>query len=324
MKAVVLKEFGPEENLQLAEIPMPEITEHEVLIKVNAFSINPVDAHVRKIPDWWQFVTGSEVKEPYIILGWDIAGVIVQTGKEVTKFKQGDAVYGLVNFLGVGNAYAEYVKASAKDLVLKPENLSFEDAAAATMAAQTAWASLVHYGQIKKGDKVVITGASGGVGHYAVQIAKSFGAYVIAVSSGENRDFVLGLGADEYVDYKLQNFEDLVHDADLVHDVVWRDDESHISRSLQAIKPGGKLLSLMVVPSPEFIAAAKHEKNITVDRVNVTDSPDKQEDIKAINSLLDSGKVKSHVSEIYAMEDTYKAHLQIDTHNTVGKIVVAL
>jgi len=107
MKAVVLKEFGPEENLQLAEIPMPEITEHEVLIKVNAFSINPVDAHVRKIPDWWQFVTGSEVKEPYIILGWDIAGVIVQTGKEVTKFKQGDAVYGLVNFLGVGNAYAE-------------------------------------------------------------------------------------------------------------------------------------------------------------------------------------------------------------------------
>lgn len=324
MKAVVLKEFGPAENLEIAEIPMPEITEHEVLIKVKAFSINPVDAHVRKIADWWQFVTGSEVKEAYIILGWDIAGVIVQTGKGVTKFKQGDAVYGLVNFLGVGNAYAEYVKASAKDLVLKPENLSFEDAAAATMAVQTAWASLVHYGQIKKGDKVVITGASGGVGHYAVQIAKSFGAYVIAVSSGENRDFVLGLGADEYVDYKLQNFEDLVNDADLVHDVVWRDDESHISRSLQAIKPGGKLLSLMVVPSPEFIAAAKNEKNIAVHRVNVTDSPDKQEDIKAINSLLDSGKVKSHVSEIYTMEDTYKAHLQIETHNTVGKIVVAL
>ena len=191
------------------------------------------------------------------------------------------------------------------------------------MAAQTAWVSLVHYGKIKKGDKVIITGASGGVGHYAVQIAKKMGAYVIAVSSAENREWVLSLGADKYIDYKTQNFEEIIADADLVHDVVWRDDESHLSRSLKALKPGGTLLSLMVVPSPEFIAAAKEQNEVTVVRANITDTPDKQGDIEAIDLLLSSGEIKSHVSQIFSIDETYKAHLQIETHRTVGKIVVA-
>ncbi len=324
MKAIVLKEFGRSENLQMAEVPTPEITENEVLIQTKAFSINPLDAHTRAIPDWWKLVSGSQVTEPYVILGWDVAGVVAKTGKNVTNFKEGDAVYGLINFLGAGNTYAEYVSAPENDLALKPENISFEEAAAATMAAQTAWVSLVHYGKIKKGDKVVITGASGGVGHYAVQIAKSFGAYVVAVSSEENRDWVLSLGADEYVDYATKNFEELIKDADLVHDAVWREDESHLSRSLHALKTGGTLLSLMVFPSPEFIEAAKEEKNITVVRANLSDSPDKQGDIEAINSLLSSGQIKSRVSQVFSMDEISKAHHQIEPHSTVGKIVIVL
>ena len=161
MKAIILKEFGPAENLQVVEVPTPEIREDEVLIQVKAFGINPLDAHTRQIPDWWKIVSGSQVTEPYVILGWDVAGVVTKTGKNVTKFKEGDAVYGLINFLGEGKTYAEYVSAPENHLALKPENISFEEAAAATMAAQTAWVSLVHYGKIKKGDKVVITGASG-------------------------------------------------------------------------------------------------------------------------------------------------------------------
>lgn len=324
MKAIILKEFGPAQNLQTAEVPNPEIGENEVLIQTKAFSINPLDAHTRAIPEWWKLVSGSQVTEPYVILGWDVAGIVVKKGEKVTKFKAGDAVYGLINFLGAGNAYAEYVSAPENHLALKPENISFEEAAAATMAVQTAWVSLVHYGKIKKGDKVVITGASGGVGHYAVQIAKSFGAYVVAVSSAENRDWVLSLGADEYIDYKTQNFEEIIRDADLVHDAVWREDESHLSRSLNALKPGGTLLSLMVFPSAEFIAEAKKEKGITVVRANLSDTPDKQGDIKAIDYLLSSGKIKSHVSKIFSMDKIAEAHNQIETHSTLGKIVVAL
>lgn len=322
MKAIVLKEFGPAGNLQVAEVPTPKIAENEVLIQVKAFGINPLDAHVRAIPDWWKLVSGSEVTEPYVILGWDVAGVVTKIGENVTKFKEGDAVYGLIRFLGAGNGYAEYVSAPETDLSLKPDNISFEEAAAATMAVQTAWVSLVHYGKIKKSDKVVITGASGGVGHYAVQIAKSFGAYVVAVSSAENRDWVLSLGADEYIDYKTQNFEEIVKDADLVHDAVWSEDETHLARSLNALKPGGTLLSLMVFPSVDFIEAAKEQKNITVVRANLSDTPDKQKDIEAINALLSAGKIKSHVSQVFPMEETYKAHLQIETHSTVGKLVV--
>ncbi|MNG06306.1 Crotonyl-CoA reductase [compost metagenome] len=177
---------------------------------------------------------------------------------------------------------------------------------------------------MKKGDKVVITGASGGVGHYAVQIAKHLGAYVIGVASGENRDFVLSLGADEYVDYKTQNFEDLVKDADLVHDAVWRHDESHISKGVNALRSGGTLLSLMVHPTPEFIENAKTEKNVIVRRMNVTDTTDHQGDVEAIRALLESGEVKSYVSQTFAFEDTYKAHKQVETHATKGKVVVKL
>jgi len=246
MKAIILRAVGSPENLELAEIAVPAIKDDEVLVKVKAISINPVDAFARRNQESLNYVLQLKGDEKNIILGWDIAGIVTEVGPAVTRFKAGDEVFGMVKFVGQANGYAEYVAAPENDLALKPGNISFGEAAGAGIAALTAWQSVVVGGKVKKGDKVVITGASGGVGHYAVQFAKYFGAYVIAVASAENRDFVLGLGADEFIDYQTQAFEELVTNADIVHDAVWSDDVRHIERSVKAIKPGGILLSLIV------------------------------------------------------------------------------
>ncbi|MFA6083792.1 NADP-dependent oxidoreductase [Mucilaginibacter sp.] len=322
MRAIILKEIGGPENLILADVPVPIILDNEVLVQVKAISINPVDAFVRRTKEALDWVYSYKGTEEHIILGWDVAGVVTETGKAVTKFKKDDEVFGNFKFVGQANAYAEYVAAPETELVLKPANVSFEAAAGATMAAMTAWMSLVNVGKIKKGDKVIIHGASGGVGHYAVQFAKHFGAYVIGIASETNRDFVLGLGADEFIDYKTQFFEELVNDADLVHDTVWSDDDKHIERSLKALKPGGTLLSLIVYPDQEFIGKAKAEKNVSVLRVNVSPSATYEQDMEYIARLLSSGEVKTHISHIFPLEEMHKAHAIIQTKNTVGKIIV--
>ncbi|MBN8877679.1 MAG: NADP-dependent oxidoreductase [Sphingobacteriales bacterium] len=322
MRAIVLKEIGAPENLVLADVPVPQILDNEVLIQVKAISINPVDAFVRRTKEALDWVYTYKGTEEHIILGWDVAGVVTETGSAVTKFKKGDEVFGNFKFIGQANAYAEYVAAPENEVVLKPANVSFEAAAGATMAAMTAWVSLVNVGEIMKGDKVIIHGASGGVGHYAVQFAKHFGAYVIGVASGANRDFVLGLGADEFIDYQTQRFEEIVTDADLVHDAVWSDDDKHLERSLKALKPGGRLLSLVIYPTKEFIEQAKAEKDVALLRVNVSPSPSYEKDLEYIARLLSSGEVKTHISHTFPLEDMHKAHAIIQTKNAVGKIIV--
>ncbi|MVM33858.1 zinc-binding dehydrogenase [Spirosoma sp. HMF4905] len=323
MRAIVLKEIGAPENLVLIDIPTPAITENEVLVQVKAIGINPVDAFVRRTKEALDWVYQYKGTEEHIILGWDVAGVVVETGSAVTRFKKGDEVFGNFKFVGQANAYAEYVAAPEAEMVLKPANVSFEEAAGATMAALTAWVSIMDHGQLKKGDKVIIHGASGGVGHYAVQFSKHFGAYVIGVSAASGREFVLGLGADEFIDYETQRFEEIITDADLVHDTVWSDDERHIERSLKALKPGGTLLSLIVYPDPEFIERAKAEKDVTVLRVNVRHPEESYlRDMQAIAALLASGAIKTHISSIFPLEEMAKAHALIQTKNTVGKIIV--
>jgi NADPH:quinone reductase-like Zn-dependent oxidoreductase len=247
-------------------------------------------------------------------------GVIVATGAAVRKFKVGDYVFGMVKFVGQANGYAEYVAAPATDLALKPDNISFEEAAGASMAALAAWDSLVIDGKIKKGDKVVIHGASGGIGHYAIQMAKYFGAYIIAVGSGSNKDFILSLGADEFIDYQTQVFEEIVTDADLVHDSVWSDDVRHIERSLKATKSGGTLLSLIVPFDDEFLAMLK-AKNVTGYRVAVHAN---EKDLNAIADLLAAGKIKTYVSKIFPFQQMADAHRHIQSKNAVGKIIVTV
>ena len=322
MRAIVLKEIGAPENLVLADVPIPVITEKEILVQVKAISINPVDAFVRRTKEALDWVYTYKGTEDHIILGWDVAGVVAETGKAVKKFKIGDEVFGNFKFVGQANAYAEYVAAPEKEMVLKPSNVSFESAAGATMAALTAWVSIVNQGKVKKGDKVMIHGASGGVGLYAIQFAKHFGAYVIGIASEENRDFVIGLGADEFIDYKTQKFEDIINDADIVHDAVWSDDVNHLERSLKALKPGGTLLSLVIYPDEVFIERAKKEKDVTVLRVNVSPNETYEKDLEFIGHLLSAGNIRTHISHVFPLEEMHKAHAIIQTKNAVGKIIV--
>jgi NADPH:quinone reductase-like Zn-dependent oxidoreductase len=320
MKAIILKGIGGPDHLEMAELPVPPIKADEVLVKVKAISINPVDAAARNNADLLNFVYQVKGDEKYIVLGWDISGIITETGAAVTRFKAGDEVFGMVKFVGQANAYAEYVAAPETDLALKPQHVSFNQASGATLAALTAWQSMVTHGKVKKGDKVVITGASGGVGHYAIQIAKHFGAYVIAVASAANKDFVLRLGADEFIDYRTQAFEEMIHDADIVHDAVWSDDVRHVERSLRAIKPGGKLLSLIVDLDGDMQRQLQ-AKNVTGTRVFLRAD---QDDLQSIAGLMAAGKLTTHVSRVFILEQMPQAHALIQTKNAVGKIVVTV
>lgn len=208
----------------------------------------------------------------------------------------------MVNFAGHGKAYAEYVAAPENHLALKPENISHEEAAAATLAALTAWQSLVTYAKVKEGDKVLIHRAAGGVGHYAVQIAKHFGAYVIGTASAENKDFVLELGADEFIDYKNQVFENIVNDADVVLDSIA--DPKHIERSLNALKQGGRLVSLLTF-FDESVKEKLKAKEIFGYRLLVASNGD---DMKKIAELLDRGELKSHILQTFMFDELPQAH----------------
>lgn len=315
MKAIVLQQTGGVENLIIKEVPVPAIKDNEVLVHNKAIGINPVDAFVRGNEGALQHILHpTEGKD--IILGWDIAGEVVATGKDVTAFKTGDAVFGMVNFPGQGSAYAEYVAAPADHIALKPANTSYEEAAAASLAALTAWQALVTYAKVKKGDKVLIHSAAGGVGHYAVQIAKHFGAYVIGTSSAAKKEAVLRSGADEHLDYNQQPFETVVADADIIIDSVGT--PGHLERSLAAVKNGGQLISLLVFFDDDLKQKAA-AKNVAVHRHGVSSNG---EEAKAIAALLEQGALHSDVSHTFSFEEMGQAHEQVSTGKTQGKIVV--
>ena len=317
MKAITLAGNGGTENLILTEIPTPQINENEVLVRVKAIGINPVDAFVRNHQFALEMFVSPQPGET-VIIGWDISGVVEAVGKEVTQWKPGDEVFGMVNFRGHGKAYAEYVAAPADQLALKPGNISHEQAAAATLAALTAWQSLVTYAKVKAGEKVLIHGAGGGVGHYAVQIAKHFGAYVIGTGSASKKDFVLSLGADEFIDHTATRFEDIVRDADIVIDPLFGD---HIFRSLDAAKEGGRVIALLVPFTDEKLVSKVQEKKLYAHTLNVASNG---RDMQELATLLKSGKMRSHVSATYPFEDLARAHDEIETGKTLGKIVVTL
>lgn len=317
MKAIKLANNGGTENLILTEIPTPAIHENEVLVRVKAIGINPVDAFVRNHQFALEMFLKPQPGET-VIIGWDISGVVEAVGKQVTQWKTGDEVFGMINFRGHGKAYAEYVAAPADQLALKPGNISHEEASAATLAALTAWQSLVTYGKVKAGEKVLIHGAGGGVGHYAVQIAKHLGAHVVGTGSTAKKDFILGLGADEFIDHTAVRFEDLVNDADVVIDPLFGD---HIFRSLDAVKENGRVIALLVPFTDEKLATKVQEKNLYAHTLNVVSDG---KDMQQLARLLKSGAVRSHVSATFPFEELAKAHDAIETGKTLGKIVVTL
>ena len=311
MKAIVLKEFGGVENFSIEELSLPTINDNEVLVEVKAVSINPVDTKTRS----GKAMAGRLKTESPVILGWDISGVVTKTGSEVTAFKVGDEVFGMINFPGHGKAYAEYVVAPAAHLALKPANITHEEAAAATLAALTAWQALDTHVQIKPNDRVLIHAAAGGVGHFAVQIAKHFGAYVIGTASATNKDFVLSLGADEHLDYKAQPFEEAIDNIDIVLDTVGGD---NIERSFEVVKRGGTVITLPSNTSDGIVEKAK-EKGIKGFFFLVQSNG---EDMKQIAGLLEKGILKPHVSAVYSFDEIGEAHRQIESGSTRGKVVI--
>lgn len=323
MKAFILKEAGAAENLQLTEVPTPTIGNDEVLVQVKAISINPVDVKSRAYEGVLTWVAGEE--RP-VILGWDISGTVVAKGKDVTNFEVGNEVFGMVNvnvlgtgtLLGLGKAYAEYVAAPASHLALKPNSISHIEATASTLAALTAWQALVDTAKIKKGDKVLIHAAAGGVGHFAVQIAKYFGAYVIGTSSAANKEFLLGLGADEHIDYKSQRFEDIIKDADIVLDTMAGDT---LTRSIDTVKEGGIIVTIPSSDVPQQDIDLAKKKGIQLEFVLVKSNGD---DMERIASLLENGDIKAHVQQTFRFEDMILAHKEVEKWRTRGKIVVEI
>ncbi len=311
MKAIVLKEAGNVENLEYVELKKTTINDGEVLIKVKAISINPVDVKSRA----GKGVYGRIKTENPLILGWDISGIVEET--KSSDFKVGDEVFGMVNFPGHGKAYAEYVAVPANQLALKPKNISFEDAAASTLVALTAYQALVHNANIQEGQNVLVHAASGGVGHITVQIAKYLGAQVTGTSSAKNKDFVLSLGADSHIDYHGFDWKSAGRTFDFVLDTIGAENIDH---SLEVTKEGGSIISIPTGLNEEVTAKAE-AKGVKGYFILVQSSG---EDMKQIASLLESGAVKPHVSKVFPFEQMREAHLEQETGRTVGKIVVTM
>ncbi len=310
MKAVHLSAFGSTDQFEIVNVPNPSLKDKEVLVEVKAFAINPVEAFIRAGKGFTEYFEGLNPR----ILGWDIAGTVVRVGNNVENFKQGDEVFGMINFPEPGNAYAEYVASPIQYLAKKPSNITWVEAAGACLAGLTAWQGIVQYGQVQKGNKVLILGASGGVGHYAVQIAHSLGAYVIGMASGSNEGLVIGLGADEFIDYQAVNFEDVVTDADFVLDAVGG---TNSYRALKALKDGGHVVSLS--PGAQDLSNKATAQSKTGEVMMVQPSG------KAMNSLanlLASGQIKTYSEHTFPLEEIDKAHQQVETGKTRGKVVV--
>jgi NADPH:quinone reductase-like Zn-dependent oxidoreductase len=311
MKAIVLKDFGGVDQLQQADVPAPGIKEGEVLIQVKAISINPVDVKTRIGKG-----LASRLKEASpMILGWDISGIVKES--DSPDFEPGDEVFGMINFPGLGKAYAEYVVAPADQLALKPEGVSHPAAAATTLAALTAWQAFSDHGRLKSGQRILVHAAAGGVGHFAVQIAKHIGAYVIGTASAENREFVLGLGADEHIDYKTQKVEEVVKNIDFVLDTLGGD---NIEKSLKTMKKGATIVSIPSGANDQVKekAEAQGMKGLTM----LVQSSG--EDMQHLSQLLEEGAIKPEVSNLFPFEKMGEAHLQVESGKTRGKTVVTV
>ncbi|MFD5700938.1 NADP-dependent oxidoreductase [Streptomyces lasiicapitis] len=307
MRAVIQKSFGGPEVLETVEAERPSPLGGEVLVRVHASGVNPVDVAVR---------SGAYplLGEPPFGVGWDISGVVEEAGPGA-RFKPGDEVYGMPFFPRAATGYADYVAVPARQVARKPATLDHVHAAAVPLAALTAWQGLVDAARLTEGQRVLIHRAAGGVGHFAVQIAKARGAHVIALASEPKHDFVRGLGADEVIDYRTTDFTEAVRDVDVVFD-----SSSEGTRSLQVLRPGGVLVSIMEHWNQELAAqveaAGRHFAGVSVE-------PD-YASLEAIAALVDAGRIRPHVAETFPLADAAKAHELVGTGSVRGKVVLTV
>ncbi len=303
MKAVRIHAYGGPDVLAYEDAPRPAPKDGEILVRIHAAGVNPVD---------WKVCEGY-MKEVWpaqfpLILGYDVAGTVEAVGANVTEFAIGDAVFSMIRSGG----YAEYAAFPATSAARKPQSLDFVGAASLPLAALTAWQALFDHARLAAGQTVLIHAAAGGVGHLAVQIAKDKGAHVIATASARNQDFVRSLGADQVIDYSADKFEDMVHDVDVVLDTMGGDTQE---RSWGVLRPSGILVSI-VSPDTQQQAKAHGKRGL------VMLAQDSGAQLAEIAALIDAGKLKPHVERVFALAEARQAQEISQQGHVRGKLVL--
>lgn len=311
MKAIVIRRYGPAEVLQYEDVEQPKIEPTQLLVKVRASSVNPVDWKIRQ--GMLSLITGSQFPK---ILGFDVAGDVVAVGSQVTRFKPGDAIYGSTSFPGGG--YAEFAAVRENFVALKPINLSYEEAATVPLAALTALQALRDEGKIQTGQTVLINGAAGGVGIFAVQIAKALGAEVTGVSSTKNLDLVKSLLADRVIDYTQQDFTEDTAQYDIIFDAVGK---RSLSQTKRVLKPNG--IYITTLPSPEVFLEGVFTAFLPGQKAKfILEKPNTQ-DLVYLKELIEAGKIRVVIDRTYPLQELAAAHKYSETGRAVGKIAIA-
>ncbi|MFB7716568.1 NADP-dependent oxidoreductase [Nocardia sp. NPDC056100] len=310
MRAISQDALGGPEVLREVERPVPQPGPSEILVRVHATALNPTDWGHRRRP-------GLFLPEPPFVLGWDVSGEVVAVGIGVTLFQPGDEVFGMLPYPHGHGAAAEYVTGPTRAFARKPANLNHIQAAAIPLAALTAWQSLVDAADVQPGQRVLIHAAAGGVGHFAVQIAKSLGAYVIGTASSANHEFVRGLGADEVIDYHAVDVHETVRDVDVILDPI---DAEHAIKSMKSLRPNGILVSLRALGADSLVQAGADRG---VRAVLILVEAD-HAGMTALAELAESGTLRPTIAGVFPLADAAKAHALGETGRTVGKLVLTV
>ena len=332
MKAFIVDRYGKTGGVRIGEMPDPELREDEVLVRVHAAGVNLLDSKVRD----GEFKLILPYRLP-LILGHDVAGVVVKVGPRVQQFKPGDEVYARPDDFRIGT-FAEFVPVKEASLALKPKGLTMEEAASIPLVGLTAWQALVEKANLKKGQKVFLQAGSGGVGTFAIQLAKHLGATVATTTSTANVALVKSLGADVVIDYKTQDFEKVLRDYDVVLN---SQDGKTLEKSLRVLKGGGKLISISGPPDPEFgreIAAPGFVKLVM--RLLSSGVRRKAQglgigysflfmkangiQLRLITRLIEGGAIRPVIDKVFAFESVNEAMAYVEAGRAKGKVVVKI
>jgi len=330
MKAFIVDRYGGPDRVRSSEVPVPEIRDDDVLVEIHAAGVNPLDSKIRD----GEFKLILPYRLP-LILGNEFSGVVVRVGSRVRRFKLGDEVYARPDANRIGT-FAQFIAVSEEDLAIKPKNLTMEEAASIPLVGLTAWQAVVERAKLKKGQKVLIHAGSGGVGTFAIQLAKHVGATVATTTSTANIDFVKRLGADVVIDYKKDSFEEARRDCDVVLNSL---DAETLKKSLHVLKPGGKLISISGPPDPEFARqlglnrilqfvmrllsfrirrqAKRHQVDYSFLFMRASG-----DQLREIGSLIEAGGIRPVLDRVFPFESTKEAMAYVETGRAKGKVVV--
>ena len=330
MKAFTINRYSKKDPLQLTELPDPVVQDNEILIQIHSASVNLLDSKIKS----GEFKIILPYKMP-LILGHDVAGIVIKAGSKVNKFKVGDEIYARVSDFNIGT-FAEQISVNENDVALKPKNITMDEAASIPLVGLTAWQALVELGSLQKGQKVFIQAGSGGVGTFAIQLAKHLGAFVATTAGKSNFDLVKGLGADIIIDYRNEDFENILTDYDLVLN---SQDTKTLEKSLTILKPGGKVVSISGPPTPAFATELglpwyvklvtqflsskirRRAKKLNVDYSFLFMKANGNQ-LEKIASLIEAGEIRPVIDKVFAFSETNEAIGYVESGHAKGKVVI--